>query len=75
MEEKRKDVERYLSEKMKKGWPFVQVVNMNNTLGYYAKDTLNDMMKEKLIRRRQGVNGILIEITEDGMAYLRRLQD
>jgi hypothetical protein len=71
MDNKRSEIEDFMREKLKSNWPFISIVELNRKMGFYPKDELNIMLKEQLIKKREGINGVLIEVKQLGILHLR----
>jgi hypothetical protein len=74
MEESQARVEAYLRDKVvSTNWMFISLIGLNNAMGFNAKAELNDLHRQGYVASRQGVNGILVEVTAEGFDYLTKV--
>jgi hypothetical protein len=73
MEENQARVEAYLREKViNTRWLFIPLIGLNNAVGFNARAELNELHRQGYVTSRQGVNGILVEVTAEGFEYLTK---
>ena len=57
------EVEKYISDKyLQTKWPFIYALEIINKFGEEGRMWLNEMASDGKIRKREGINGNLIEI-------------
>jgi hypothetical protein len=73
MEDTQIRVEAYLRDKVgRTKWMFISFTGLNNAMGFNAKTELNELHQLGYVRSRPGVNGVLVEVTTEGLDYLMK---